>query len=86
MSRLVILPALLLFAAPRALAQGDFEVRKQGDKNVIVFEADPPIVVPPPKPGVMVVITRQNLDAAYEIELRSSFLDNVVQSVEKGPF
>ncbi len=38
------------------------------------------------KPGVMVVITRQNLEGGYTLELRQSFLRRIVDSVERGPF
>ncbi len=50
-----------------------------------VFEPDI-YKVPPPKPMVMVVITRQNLEEDYQVELRESFLPSIVRSVEKGPF
>jgi hypothetical protein len=38
------------------------------------------------KPNVMVVITRQNLNEDYEVQLRESFLPQIVESVERGPF
>ena len=38
------------------------------------------------KPEVMVVITRQNLQGAYTLELRESFLPKIVRSVETPPF
>ncbi len=37
-------------------------------------------------PQVSVIITRKNLDAGYELELRRSFLPEIVGSVERGPF
>jgi len=38
------------------------------------------------KPEVMVVITRQNLEGTYTLELRESFLPKIVDSVEQHPF
>jgi hypothetical protein len=44
------------------------------------------LYVRPPMPEVMVVISRKNLDAGYDLELRESFLDQIVRSVDGGPF
>ena len=38
------------------------------------------------KPEVMMVITRQNLEGSYSLELRESFLPKIVRSVEQEPF
>lgn len=38
------------------------------------------------KPEVMMVITRQNLEGSYQLELRESFLPKIVRSVEQNPF
>ncbi len=38
------------------------------------------------KPEVMMVITRQNLEGSYQLELRESFLPKIVRSVEQEPF
>jgi hypothetical protein len=38
------------------------------------------------KPEVMMVITRQNLNSNYSLELRESFLSKIVESVELKPF
>lgn len=38
------------------------------------------------KPEVTLFIARQNLDTGYTLELRKSFVDKVVQSVDKKPF
>jgi hypothetical protein len=38
------------------------------------------------KPEVMMVITRQNLEGTYSLELRESFLPKIVRSVEQEPF
>jgi hypothetical protein len=38
------------------------------------------------KPEVMMVITRQNLEGSYQLELRESFLPKIIRSVEQEPF
>jgi hypothetical protein len=38
------------------------------------------------KPEVAVFITRQNLNKAYDLELRESFLPKILESVESAPF
>ncbi len=38
------------------------------------------------KPDVTVVISRENLNKSYELELEESFLDKIVESVEHDPF
>jgi hypothetical protein len=38
------------------------------------------------KPEITVVISRENLNKAYELELDESFLDKIVESVEHAPF
>ncbi|MFH1466196.1 MAG: hypothetical protein ABIO70_17555 [Pseudomonadota bacterium] len=38
------------------------------------------------KPQVMMVITRQNLNEAFAVELRESFLPRIAEATEKGPF
>ena len=38
------------------------------------------------KPDVTVVISRENLNKAYELELEESFLQRIVDSVESEPF
>lgn len=38
------------------------------------------------KPEVIVLISRENLNKAYELELAESFLDKIVESVEQPPF
>jgi hypothetical protein len=39
-----------------------------------------------PKPEVMMLITRQNLNTTYRLELRESFLPKVIDSVNGSPF
>jgi hypothetical protein len=38
------------------------------------------------KPEITVVISRENLNKAYELELDESFLDKIIESVEHSPF
>ncbi|MEN0062923.1 MAG: hypothetical protein AAGA48_12285 [Myxococcota bacterium] len=38
------------------------------------------------KPEITVVISRENLNKAYELKLEESFLDKIIQSVESAPF
>ncbi len=38
------------------------------------------------KPEVAVFITRQNLNKAYELDLKESFLPKIILSVEHEPF
>jgi len=38
------------------------------------------------KPEVTVVISRENLNKNYELDLKESFLDKIIQSVEQPPF
>ena len=38
------------------------------------------------KPDVIVLISRENLNKAYELELTESFLDKIIESVEHPPF
>ena len=38
------------------------------------------------KPEITVVISRENLNKAYDLKLEESFLDKIIRSVEKPPF
>ena len=38
------------------------------------------------KPEVAVFISRQNLNKAYDLELKESFLPKIIESVEHDPF
>ncbi|MCB9671752.1 MAG: hypothetical protein H6734_19900 [Alphaproteobacteria bacterium] len=38
------------------------------------------------KPDVTVVISRENLNKAYELDLKESFIDKIIESVEHDPF
>jgi hypothetical protein len=38
------------------------------------------------KPEVTVVISRENLNKAYDLELKESFLQKIIESVQQAPF
>lgn len=38
------------------------------------------------KPEITVVIARENLNKAYDLQLDESFLERIIDSVEKAPF
>lgn len=38
------------------------------------------------KPEITVVMSRENLNKAYELKLDESFLEKIVESVERPPF
>lgn len=44
------------------------------------------VVVKIPKPEVTYVLAKQDLTPKYELELKESFLPQVVQAVEQKPF
>jgi hypothetical protein len=67
---------MLLFAAP-AMAQDD-ELQFEDEMFVIKGEVQ--------KPEVVVVISRENLDKGFELELRESFLDKIVDALREAPF
>jgi hypothetical protein len=75
-SRLLVSVALWALAAPAALAEGGRVVRIEG--TVIRGKIQ--------KPEVMMLITRQNLNTTYRLELRESFLPKVIESVNDKPF
>lgn len=73
--------AALWFAAP-ALAQD-----APAEKPAYGFDDDDLVIVGEvQKPEVTVVISRENLNKAYQLELKESFLPKVVEAVKKAPF
>ena len=80
--RPLILAAVVGFAPLAANAQ-DAEPAApsysfEDDDLVIVGEVQ--------KPEVTVVISRENLNKSYELELKESFLPKIVEAVKKAPF
>ena len=67
-----VLLALVFVAMPAAAAP------VTGEEFVIVGEVL--------KPEITVVISRENLNKAYELKLDEDFLDKIVESVKAPPF
>ncbi len=38
------------------------------------------------KPEIQVYVTRQNLNKAYDLELKESFIPRIIEALEKPPF
>lgn len=76
--RVPLLVVMLGFAPLAGTAQEAPAYSFDDDELVIVGEVQ--------KPEVTVVISRENLNKAYELELKESFLPKIVESVEKPPF
>ena len=80
MTRRLTLFALVLLSAPLATS-----AQEEGDSYS--FEEDDFVIVGEvQKPEVTVVISRENLNKSYQLELKESFLSKIVESVEKAPF
>ncbi len=73
-----ILPIALLLSALFASAPAQAKKRLVFEETVIEGEIQ--------KPEVAVYITRQNLNKAYDLELKESFLLKIVDALEKPPF
>ncbi len=56
----------------------------QGRKKYLFEEID--IKGEVQKPEITLVITRQNLNTDYNLDLRESFIPKIVDSVDKKPF
>ena len=67
-----VLLALVFASAPAVAAP------VTGEEFVIVGEVL--------KPEITVVISRENLNKAYELKLDEDFLDKIVESVKAAPF
>lgn len=79
MKRLSLLAALLVAVAGAAWFMEDaWAARLVFEETVIEGEVR--------KPEVAVYITQQNLNDKYQLQLRESFLDKIVESVEHDPF
>lgn len=70
---MVVSAAVLLFAT-HAQAQSPSQV----EELVITGEVL--------KPEITVVISRENLNKAYDLSLEEKFLEKIIQSVEEKPF
>jgi hypothetical protein len=63
--------------------EADAQSRRK--KNVVRL-ADDAVLGKVQKPDIQIFMSRQNLSANAELELRESFLPRIVDSVEKKPF
>jgi hypothetical protein len=72
--------AVLLLAVASVFGTAEAAPKKLVFKDEFVVEGEVQ------KPEVAVFISRQNLNKAYELELKESFLPKIVESVEKDPF
>jgi len=54
----------------------------------LVFEEDEEDVIrgEVQKPSISLLVTRQNLSQDYTLELRQSFVPEIIKSIEKRPF
>ena len=78
MRSILALATLAMLTAGPAVAQTEATESDGYEPGVIIGER--------PSPQVMVVISRKNLEAGYTVELRESFLPQIIESVESGPF
>jgi hypothetical protein len=74
----VALWALSSFLMAPADAQGRRLVFEEDEEDVIRGEVQ--------KPSISILVTRQNLSQDYTLELRKSFVPEIVKSIEKRPF
>lgn len=72
----------------RAMALGLLVVASTASaaKYVISDDEASEIVGEVQKPDVTVVISRENLNKAYELDLEESFIEKIILSVEQAPF
>ena len=68
--------SMLLLLVPGAV--GAEELRFEDGATIITGEVL--------KPEVTVLVSRENLNKAYDLELKESFLDKIIESVEHAPF
>lgn len=80
--RAALVSFVLGFAPLGALAQD-----AEPETPAYSFEDDDLVIVGEvQKPEVTVVISRENLNKSYELELKESFVPKIVESVKKAPF
>lgn len=72
-----LIAAVAMMAVPAGSDAATFKFT-ENDVEDIVGEVQ--------KPDVTVVISRENLNKAYKLELEESFIDKIIQSVENEPF
>ena len=70
-----------------ALAFAAMAVSEPADADELAFEDGAAVITGEVlKPEVTVVIARENLNKNYELDLKESFLDKIIDSVEQPPF
>ncbi|MBX2800298.1 MAG: hypothetical protein KTR31_21645 [Myxococcales bacterium] len=70
-----------------ALSAVLFWLPSSGDAQETTFDDDEFVIVGEIlKPEITVVISRENLNKAYDLKLEESFLDKIIRSVESDPF
>jgi hypothetical protein len=83
MSRYLVLTVALIVGTP-ALAQDggalDFDLEGGGDSDATVIKGEEH------RPDFTVLIDRENLSKAYEMELKESFLPKIQKALERAPF
>jgi hypothetical protein len=63
-----------------------FSLVSPANAKQLVFEEEFVVEGEVQKPEVTVVITRQDLNKSQVFELKKSFLDKIIESVEHSPF
>lgn len=71
-SRAVVAVSLVVWAGPASARPMKFE------ETLIEAEVQ--------KPEVAVYITRQNLNKAYDLQLKESFIPRIIEALEEPPF
>ena len=76
---------LTFLAASLLLLAGSWSETAQAQSRRLIFE-ETVIEGEVQKPEITILITRQNLNTDYNLDLRKSFIPEIVKSVEKTPF
>lgn len=79
MKYIIALPGLVLLA-------GVLASPASADDSKVLKIKDTTIVGKIQKPEIAILITKQNLDPPYELQLQESFVPRILASVEQKPF
>jgi len=74
----IALAAITAPLSPNTDAQAKRLVFEEDEEDVIRGEVQ--------KPSISLLVTRQNLSQDYTLELRQSFVPEIIKSIEKRPF
>ena len=81
MTKRFLISCLCLWSLPLvALAQDDQTDEQMFDENVFTIEGEVQ------RPDINIFIVKKNLDKAYELKLRESFIPKIKESMKKKPF